>query len=750
MLTAVKRIKGLGVFGDFAPPNDLPPFARYNIIYGENGSGKTTLSRLFAVLESGTHPEFAGLEYAFDSQSGALGHGQPYARKVRVFNADYVEANIGQFQGLLRHILIVGEENKALAEEAATEKALFDERTRAIAAAQAAVAKLDTDKGKIFSAIAKTIGEATSGSTLRSYRKPDAETAFGKVQAFATLDEPSLEAHRATVHQEQLDAIAVPELPPPPCEPDAPSEAFVDVVAAFPATVAALFARTAQAGALRRLVEEPAVARWVEEGVAIHRQHYSDRCEFCDQPLPADRMARLAEHFGAEDQRLKADIERASRTVRALGEGLAALALPARTALYGELRAEFDAACEKVERCRAALADELDAVLALLDEKLLHRATAYERDFALDPAPLAAALGGLAAIVARHNAKTADFERARSEARKAIERHYLSTIVDQVRNHERQIAAQQAIVTRLTDGAADLPDPRGVAVLKESFEAKQAAVSSAHAGGAALTERLKTFLGRTDLRFESGADGYHVERRGRPAKRLSEGEKTAIAFLYFIVQLGDQDFDLAEGVVVIDDPISSMDSASIYQAFSFLKNAVKDARQVFVLTHNFDFLKLLLNWVSHFKKADKSFYMVVCTESGASRDAVLKPLDPLLRDHPTEYCYLFKLLHDFKSDGTIVASYHIPNVARKVLETFLEFQRPHERTLHAQLEAVDFDPHKKTAIYKFANDLSHFTGKGFDPALVAETQKNVAYLLEMVKAVAPQHYESLEKLGAAA
>ena len=750
MLTGIKKIKGLGVFSNFAASSDLPPFARYNIIYGENGSGKTTLSRLFALLDTGSHPEFTDLEYALDSQSGALTHDRPYPRKTRVFNADYVEANIGQLRGPLRHILIIGEENKALAKEAATEKALYDERTHAITAAQEAADKLNTDKGKIFSAIAKTIGEATSGSTLRSYRKPDAEMAFGKAQVFATLDEATLEMHRVTVHQEQLDTITLPELPLQLHEPSAPSAAFVEVAEALPAKIQVLLARTAQAGALRRLVEEPEIARWVEEGVAIHRQHDSDHCEFCGQSLPSERMARLAEHFGIEDQRLKADIESLRRTALALREGLAVLALPVRSALYGELRTEFDNACETVERHRAALATEIDAVLALLDEKQLHRATAYERDISLDPAPLAAAITALSAIVARHNAKTAGFERARKEARDAIELHYLSTIVDQVREHERQIASQQEIVMRLTDGASDLPDPRGLAELKDSYEAKQAQVSSKHAGGAALTERLKAFLGRTDLHFESGADGYHVLRRGKPAKRLSEGEKTAIAFLYFIVQLGDQDFDITEGVVVIDDPISSMDAASIYQAFSFLKNAVRDARQVFIMTHNFDFLKLLLNWVSHAKKADKSLYMVVCTETGTSRDAVLKPLDPLLRDHPTEYCYLFKLLHQFKSDGTIIASYHIPNVARKVLETFLEFQRPHERKLYAQLEAVDFDPHKKTAIYKFANDLSHFTGKGFDPALVAETQKNVSYLLEMVKAVAPQHYESLEKLGAAA
>ncbi|PTE19031.1 hypothetical protein C5F48_23430, partial [Cereibacter changlensis JA139] len=210
---------------------------------------------------------------------------------------------------------------------------------------------------------------------------------------------------------------------------------------------------------------------------------------------------------------------------------------------------------------------------------------------------------------------------------------------------------------------------------------------------------------------------------------------------------GDQDFNTKEGVVVIDDPISSLDAASIYQAFAFLKNAVKDVKQVFILTHNFDFLKLLLNWVQNFKKTDKAYFMVVCAEADECRNASLKPLDALLLDHPTEYCFLFKLLHGFKSDGTILASYHIPNVARKVLETFLDFHRPYEASLHSKLEEIDFDPHKKTAIYKFANDLSHSTGKGFDPALVSETQKNVTYLLEMIKAVSPLHYNGLEKLA---
>jgi hypothetical protein len=105
------------------------------------------------------------------------------------------------------------------------------------------------------------------------------------------------------------------------------------------------------------------------------------------------------------------------------------------------------------------------------------------------------------------------------------------------------------------------------------------------------------------------------------------------------------------------------------------------------------------------------------------------------------------VLYTFQSDGTILSCYHIPNIARKVLETFLDFHVPSKGSLYAKLDKVAFDDHKKTAINKFANDLSHHTGKGFDPALVAESQKNAKYLLEMIKAVAPLHYTGLEALS---
>ena len=192
-----------------------------------------------------------------------------------------------------------------------------------------------------------------------------------------------------------------------------------------------------------------------------------------------------------------------------------------------------------------------------------------------------------------------------------------------------------------------------------------------------------------------------------------------------------------------------MDSNSLYQAFSYLKESVKNAKQIFLLTHNFDFLKLLLDWFKHVPSEDKATYwMLHCSMTEAdTREAAINPLDEVLRENKNEFAYLLKILKSFESDGTIANSYPIPNIMRKVLETFLEHHSS-GRSLYKKLEKIDFDPTKRNIIYKFTNDQSHSTFSGLDPALVGETQTTINHLLEMIQKVAPLYYETLtEKIN---
>lgn len=82
---------------------------------------------------------------------------------------------------------------------------------------------------------------------------------------------------------------------------------------------------------------------------------------------------------------------------------------------------------------------------------------------------------------------------------------------------------------------------------------------------------------------------------------LSEGEETFISFLYFL-QFAKGSVDVSKvsnrKVLVLDDPICSLDSTVLYIVSSMVKGLIKDVRdgnsdveQIFVLTHNVFFHK---------------------------------------------------------------------------------------------------------------------------------------------------------------
>lgn len=749
MLTAIESVDALGVFDKYKKDASLNSFERFNVLYGMNGSGKTTLSRLFLSLNSGENESYPELKYKVSSSDGQFKQGQNFPRKIRVFNADYVVSNIGEIEGQLNPIFIVGEENKALVSQIESDEAKLVSLEEEQKLKEGEKTKLDQARGKLFTDIAKIIASDTSGQVTRTYRKPEAEKAYAALKGAASLTDGELAAHRTTLRQSSLDKVPTLELGGVSLDHDgdAVEMPVPEAIAELTKTVQALCLRTSDSLAVKRLQENPDIAAWVEKGLSLHHDHKSETCEYCLQSIPEPRLEELAKHFNDSDRLLKDEIEDVIDVLASLRSRVDTLAYPSSAQLYQELRDDLKDATAALKGCQKTALMHLDEALKTLRGKLIRRTEAYESGLSdYDPAPIETSRGVLNAVLEKHNKKTEDFEKHASDARAAIEKHHLSTIGPDVAKHDSQIQALKDRLNVVVDGDPSKGED-GISALRGRISVNRAKVSNTAEAAERLTGLLQTFLGRDELKFEPEGDGYRIMRGSQAAKRLSEGEKTAITFIYFIVQLEDQDFDISEGIIVIDDPISSLDSNSVYQAFSFLKNSVKDAKQVFLFTHNFDFLKLLLNWCKNIPKAEgkKSYYMLLCSvQADGKRTAQIQPLDKELHQNESEYSYLFKQLYNFRSDGSIAGSYHIPNIARKVLETFLDFYYPGSESLYRKLERVDFDPNKRTALLKFANDLSHPTGKGFDPALVPETQKNVRYLLEMIEAVSPVHFKSLK------
>ena len=745
MIRHFDKIENLGVFAKYAKPPGMVPFAKFNLIYGLNGSGKTTLSRFFHDLNTGTAAGFDDLKYKISTDEGPFTQGKAYTRTVRVFNSEYVEANIGELEGTLHPIFVIGEENKTLVGIVEDHEKTLQLTESSHATKRTERGQLDKRRGKIFTEIASEITEHTTGTKTRTYRKNNAEAAFAALTNPQVLSTEDLATASKSMKQPAMDKQTPISLGNVNLQIGDQSDVpYFIALQTLEKYVSEIVQTSATSIAIQRLVESPEIARWVEQGVSIHDHTEGNTCEFCRQEIPQKRAQALALHFNDSDRKLKKELDQSLQDLEATRQNLQNFALPAKSSFYTEFQEPFSTVKERFASLKLSLLNHLVELSKLLNTKLASRTESYKVELSeFDTKPHLDALQVTNDLIEQHNAQTDKFDQRLQVTRDKIEKHFLSRIVKQVADVDVEIEAIDAAIELLTQGDID-KGTLGIEALKKRIAENRLKIANSHQAAEDLSKKLASFLGRDDLRFEPEGEGYRIMRFGRAAKRLSEGEKTAITFLYFVVGLQDQDFDLAEGIVVIDDPISSLDSSSVYQAFSFLKNAVKGARQVFLLTHNFEFLKLLLDWVwnPHMRKNTTCWMLHCTTTGGTQRETDLKPLDKILLENKNEFTYLFKILTEFESDGTVSNAYPIPNIARKVLETFLE-QHSTGKSFYKKLENLKYDEAKKASLYKYTNDLSHPTLSGLDPALVGETQTNVKHLLEMIEVVAPVHHKAL-------
>jgi wobble nucleotide-excising tRNase len=761
MIARINRIKNLGlVFSDYSGDTSLPALKRFNLVFGWNGCGKTTLSRLFDAIGGVSIPD---LEYEIEDDSGnKYKQGGAFPKKIRVFNQDYIRANVRLLEGRANTIsLVLGKENKELLEKIESDNRLLDGDPVAKTPGKLAVCAENekdathksADRDGKFTEIAKAIGVAIGGNALRDYKRTQAERDFAAISVKAELSETDLNKYLVSAKQVSMQEVHSVLIPKIKLDEDSGEQEFSAVIDTMNEQDKTLLNRTVESEVIARLAANNDIARWVEDGVRLHQKHSSKVCEYCSQNVPNERVEQLARHFNEADKQLKRDLQILVQNLQTIRSSIEALRVPDKARFYAELQTGAETSISQFET-------EKNAVLTGVDNCIEELSTKKDKTTeSLVPSKLVNAnafivqVEEINKIITRHNDTTTDFENVKKDAAKKLKDHFLSTIYDDVNKLQVEIASSKQSVET---------SKKEIEIIRERIATNLAKISSTHKACEEINSRLYTFLGYQELKFvprieeQTGADGiktevttgYDIMRGSEPATLLSEGEKTAIAFVYFVVHLGDQEFDRRDGMIVVDDPISSFDSNSLYQAFSFLKNAVKDAGQVFIFTHSFDFLKLLINWRKH--AGGGGYYMIKNRCPDDVRCAYIDIMDDELYSYESEYHYLFKLLKQMRDEqnDSIAKAYPVPNIARKVWDTFLMFRVPNSNSTYKkmdELKASGYDEQKLDAIYKFTNDQSHITGAGFNPALVPETKKVVKELFEMMEEIAPEHYKILDQ-----
>jgi len=729
MIKDIKKIKNLGIFADYKADKDLQPFNRYNLFYGWNRSGKTTLTKLFTGLEAGALSEFLDLEYEIEVDTGSLKQGQSLNTKIRVFNEDYILNNIQILQSKAKAIYILGGENKKLLEEIKTDEKNLKEEQQKLQTIIEDSEKQKKEKNTQFTNIARIISQNTSGEATRNYDKRDAEMFFSNMNGKKLLDDSQMQKQRLTLRQ--FERQSIDELK----EMKFPYKGNLlnigDTLNKIIQESKTLCLKTVVSVIIERLNQNNDISRWVEEGLNLHSNHKSVLCEFCNQPLFETRIVELQNYFNEADKKFKNYIDNLSKELMEIYSFINEISLTDKARLYEELQEDYQVLVEAFEKNKKQILEKITKLSELLKDKKTKTRETIILDFSIDISPFTKVIDNINAEIKKHNEKSNDFKSEKENAQNLLEKHYLSTIYDDIKELNRKIGINIETEQRQKDVIGDL---------NTRITDNKNKISSSHIACKEINDNLKSFLGSEELSFKVAKEGYIINRNGRIATNLSEGEKTAIAFIYFIIHLRDQDFDLKQGIVVIDDPISSLDLNILFRVGSYIEKKLRTAKQLFIFTHNYDFFNQMKKWFNNDLNSNRdllqhtgNFYMIknYLDTVAKQRCASISQLDPLLQNYESEYHYLFSKLYSFQKDivtngnGNIEAIYHYPNLARKFFECFLSFRVPTIGSFYTKVMSLkrfdkDISSTDLGEVYNFVNSHSHLDTKTgllqFDPS----------------------------------
>lgn len=755
IISNIRLLKGAAVLADRKAATPSLDFKRFNLIYGFNGSGKSTLARIFAALQKGEKLDRLpdGCTFQIVVSDGPV-FTYPDAltgleKRVCVFNNDFIAENLRWDTGAATPVFYIGaDQAEAAGQLTALEAALPAARTK-----NDGEAKVLNEREKGFSEYKRLLARTVSGR-LRQAARYEASQLVADIEKFGEstadkLSDADLDAATATCARSE---------PPAKVQPVAiPISALLEAMEAS----LALAPKSIGAIVVEGLDAHPEMVPWAKEGHEYHTSHDLKSCLYCGEVISDKRRALLTAAF---DDAFSEFVNEVSVAARQAGECVEALAIakaaiPAAAQLSAEFQPPFEAAASEFNAAVDAVIPLLAQALNALRER--RRAPTNIVTLSLPPledvrahiAALEAASDAVNAICKQHGDMVDDFVAHQKKAREEIRRHFVADSADDYGKHVNAISEAR---TKEADARSAVEKLEGdIAVLRAKVQQHGPAADKINA-------LVKSYLGHGELTIAAVPDGYELHRRGALVTGgPSEGEKTAIALCYFLSTLEAEDRKVKDLIVVVDDPVSSLDTKAMNYACGLVRNRLADVAQLIVLTHN-------QHCMNEFKKFWKScakatpataslkFIDVSIPAGTVTRTANLVDLPKHLRDYESEYHFLFEKIVAFEQSagGHFDYVFMMPNVLRRVLEIFLAFKVPRNGNLSDKIKTLcgrhnGLDQDRLNALERLSQVESH--SDNLDDLITQSSMTveesldaNIA-LIHLMETIDPDHLADLRK-----
>ena len=729
----------LRIFKNFSWPKELTHFKSKNLIYGWNGSGKSTLADIFHTLERRKNLEEGS--FTLQMKDGSVLNSTKIQSSlslpsVRIFNRTYVEENVFTSDGTAKPIVYLGKESIEEQEKIGNLAKEVEKLQSEIAKDKNKEDKAKEDLDKFCSDKAKNIKEHLRSSDENKYNNYNKSDFKNKADSLSNSSEDitskilegadfnRLKSRIQETSKEKVDNLTSPE---------------VGLDTLF-SKAKELLSNTVTSHTLEELKDNYDLSEWIKVGLKIHKVEsgYKKNCAFCEGELCEKRLRDIENHFNENFKKFESEISILLSNVEETIASLSNIAHPDEIKFYSDIK-------ESYKDYRDSHKESINNTVAWLKSLKIELEIKQGKPFAamqinVKSSDVSVSTDDINSVIKQHNETTDKFEEETNNARHRLEEHFVASVLEDYKNKQSSISSLENSI-----------EEKKVVIGEKSNEKSELEKSIENSTQAAddLNKDLAHFLGRDEIKFQNESGGYIITRNDCPAKNLSEGEKTALAFLHFLKSLSDKNFKLKSGIVVIDDPISSLDSNSIYSAFSFMQDRIQKADQLFIMTHNFSLFKEVRRWfVDKKNKQDSALYMLKSDPDREERAAIISELDHLLRDFNSEYHFLFSMVYKSQAEKSLFKLYPISNITRKLLEEFLSFKIPTSANFRAKLNEISLDTEINNKIIRFTDSHSHTDkiGDTEDLSLFQELPSVVRNIMELIENADETHFKKMESL----
>lgn len=753
-------------------------FRRVNIIYGRNYSGKTTLSRILKCAENKVvHPNYEGGKFSIGfSNSTSVSETNLDANvsgfDIRVYNSDFVKENLSWLHnedGSIKPFTILGAKNVEIdnkIKEIDVKLGSVDGATGLLSNHQVLLSVWNGKRSSHVSMqeeLDKKLRDKAQQIKINGviYNRPnyninaikgdiDKAQEHGELVAEAIHERKALLKEEPKLEIEKLKASKpnfsnyykeVEELLQRPIKPSQP---IVD------------------------LVNDSLLQEWVRQGIERHKGT-RDTCGFCGNPISGDLWSQLDAHFSKESEDLRNELASKIEQLEAVKVKLAEFLTLTKDQFYSGLVTQFETSQKQWDTQIKVYSKNIASLISELDnrkndifkERTLPEITDISEE-------ILGTIGEFNKTIEAHNKKTstlsADQQKARGELLYSEVAKFLQDI-----DYPKKLRAIEELKSHEASAKENFELSRWeIETLTEERRALEAQSKDESKGAELVNQHLSHFFGHNELKLVAEGDApnifFRISRDNGYAKNLSEGECSLISFCYFIARIEDElasEHVANKLVIYIDDPISSLDSNHIFFMFSLIEAIIAKPKkycQLFISTHNLDFLKYLKQLTfpeykpdpnaKKYKKDVKHFMI----ERKGKASTILRLSPKYLKEYITEFNYLFHQIYkcsiaDNQGDDHVF-QYNFGNNMRKFLEAYLFYKFPNASLTFDQRLQKFFgsDNVAYSLVNRVINEYSHLGetfGRGLEPIDIGAIKEIAVTVIGKIEATDKDQFDAL-------